>query len=356
VGLPFYPILDDRLWLGAAFRDFPFEEKLAALRQRNINVVVCTLKHGYDWDLTGEDWLTYHLMVVPDGKLIPIKQYEAVATRVIAHLHAGDNVLVHCWGGRNRSGLSIALALRRLYGWTGQEALDYVRSRRPQALQNLVFASYLATLPAPPPPRRDAPYSPLRPLRCVSLSGGHAAGKSTLFQWARDRLTDIPGFVWWGETHTSNGEKSICTLPPAQAFDRLCQDWVNPDIHTIVVEGTRIYSTVFRVAEAEAEDRFSRELWTAVLWQTKATGLAHMQARAAAKGREVSTFWETDAAENDLTYRHANAHARLLPHLQSLGVRLGEHLCVEVDPHYRTHAQVQAWLARALRLWQFSRL
>lgn len=62
-----------------------------------------------------------------------------VAARDVASLlRAGKRVLVTCWQGRNRSGLVVALALRRM-GMTGQQAVERVRSRRAGALTNPHF-------------------------------------------------------------------------------------------------------------------------------------------------------------------------------------------------------------------------
>jgi len=57
---------------------------------------------------------------------------------------------VFCWQGRNRSGLLTALVLRRLQGWSGRQAMEHIRSYRPEALDTAsgVFEEYLAGLPA----------------------------------------------------------------------------------------------------------------------------------------------------------------------------------------------------------------
>ncbi len=70
---------------------------------------------------------------------------QVVAERVLAQ----ERTLVTCWQGRNRSGLVVALAVRRLLGVTGGEALTIVRMRRPGALTNDHFARLLQELPAP---------------------------------------------------------------------------------------------------------------------------------------------------------------------------------------------------------------
>lgn len=57
-------------------------------------------------------------------------------------LRGGRRVLVTCWQGRNRSGLVVALALRRL-GLTGEQAVARVKERRVGALTNPCFVGRL---------------------------------------------------------------------------------------------------------------------------------------------------------------------------------------------------------------------
>lgn len=69
---------------------------------------------------------------------------------MVASAHAdGRRVLVTCWMGRNRSGLVLALALRRRFGWSGRRALRAIQAHREDALTNEHFASFLSELPPP---------------------------------------------------------------------------------------------------------------------------------------------------------------------------------------------------------------
>ena len=140
-------VIPDRLYIRGKFRDLPKEEKLAALRGAGITVVICTLLRIHDQDLVDCDGLIYEVHPVPDGKTVPVRVYESVASRVVAYLTAGHTVLVHCWGGRNRSGLVVALALRRWEGISGAEAYARVRQAKSDALRNPVFAEFLQRLP-----------------------------------------------------------------------------------------------------------------------------------------------------------------------------------------------------------------
>ena len=81
----------------------------------------------------------------------------------------------------------------------------------------------------------------MRDLRCVLISGHHATGKTSLLKWAQSRITG-EGYSWHVES--GGGGKSICTMPPVQALEVLLPIWQDPTVHTLVIEGTRIYSTV----------------------------------------------------------------------------------------------------------------
>jgi protein-tyrosine phosphatase len=87
----------------------------------------------------------YEHASMPDGQLTETagKLVSMLAERAVAEIQDGGTVLVHCWGGRNRSGLVSALALRRLQGITGAEAVKAVKAVRAGALVNQYFVDYL---------------------------------------------------------------------------------------------------------------------------------------------------------------------------------------------------------------------
>ena len=93
------------------------------------------------------DW--YECMPLPDGQISERMAHclETLADDVAAEVRRGGRVLMHCWGGRNRSGLLAALVLTRLERITGSQAYDRVRAVRRGALVNLHFANYLKRRP-----------------------------------------------------------------------------------------------------------------------------------------------------------------------------------------------------------------
>ncbi|GGT09462.1 protein phosphatase [Streptomyces toxytricini] len=89
-----------------------------------------------------------HLVAeIPDGPLTAaqlhsVQQLAGAAARAV---RAGRTVLVRCNAGYNRSGLVVAQALVEL-GWETTTAIKDIRKKRsPSALNNPLFADYLAT-------------------------------------------------------------------------------------------------------------------------------------------------------------------------------------------------------------------
>lgn len=91
--------------------------------------------------------LVYEVHSLPDGKLLAAladtaEQLADKVANLIKRKH--HRVLVHCWGGKNRSGLITALTLMRLEkGLTGSDAIDRVKAVRKGALANEHFCAYL---------------------------------------------------------------------------------------------------------------------------------------------------------------------------------------------------------------------
>jgi protein-tyrosine phosphatase len=77
-----------------------------------------------------------------DERLPPMSRLRAVAHMAASLIRDGHVVLSHCGMGYNRSAFVAALILMEL-GMTGREALARLRERRPGALYNPLFESWL---------------------------------------------------------------------------------------------------------------------------------------------------------------------------------------------------------------------
>jgi hypothetical protein len=136
-------VLPGRLWHGGVPVDFEW------LAGQGIEVVI---------DLSDADSyppadrikrLTYLKCPLVDGDVPDEGLAVRLAQLVAGLVEDGRQILVHCTFGRNRSGLLMTLVVREVLGLTGAEALDYVRQRRANAVNNEGFAQWLRALPAP---------------------------------------------------------------------------------------------------------------------------------------------------------------------------------------------------------------
>jgi hypothetical protein len=86
-----------------------------------------------------------------DEDVPTLHKLHAVARLGASLIGARERVLIHCQMGLNRSALVAGLVL--VYnGLSGEDAVVRLQERRPGALYNDVFATYLRQLPAGGPP------------------------------------------------------------------------------------------------------------------------------------------------------------------------------------------------------------
>jgi len=88
--------------------------------------------------------ILYVYYPIYDEELPDLAKLHGVARLGASLIQAGHRVLSHCGMGFNRSALVAGLILRYL-GMEGSEVVSHLRSRRPGALFNQVFAEYLVS-------------------------------------------------------------------------------------------------------------------------------------------------------------------------------------------------------------------
>ena len=119
----------------------------APLEARGIDTVI-DLEGGLDHCIpTVPDQILYVYFPIYDEALPNLEKLEAVADLAARLIRSGHRVLSHCRMGFNRSALVAGLTLHRL-GMSGPEAVERLRSCRPGALFNEVFAAHLESLEA----------------------------------------------------------------------------------------------------------------------------------------------------------------------------------------------------------------
>jgi protein-tyrosine phosphatase len=89
------------------------------------------------------DDVLYVRWPIDDGPVPDRRALSAIEHLVVAAIEGGTAVIALCSMGRNRSELVAALALMRLRSMPGREAVDYIRSKNPEALNNEEFVRYL---------------------------------------------------------------------------------------------------------------------------------------------------------------------------------------------------------------------
>ena len=66
-----------------------------------------------------------------------MENLDLVSTVIQNHIMAGEKVLIHCMGGMERSPLAVTWYLHKNAGVPLTDAFDYVKKKRPQALNRI---------------------------------------------------------------------------------------------------------------------------------------------------------------------------------------------------------------------------
>lgn len=114
---------------------------------RAIDVVI-DLEGGLDIGVpTVPNQVLYVYFPIQDEDLPDLAKLHAIASLAARLLREGHKVLSHCGMGFNRSALVAGLVLVAL-GMPGIDAVARLQARRPGALFNETFRTYLESLPA----------------------------------------------------------------------------------------------------------------------------------------------------------------------------------------------------------------
>jgi protein-tyrosine phosphatase len=136
--------IDDEglLWLAPACDDW------APIVHKHALTAVIDLEAGLDAGIPAHpDRVIYVYFPFADEGVPSLHRLHAVARLGAELVRERERVLVHCQMGLNRSALVAGLVLVH-NGMSGAEAVARLQERRPGALFNEAFATYLAGLPA----------------------------------------------------------------------------------------------------------------------------------------------------------------------------------------------------------------
>jgi protein-tyrosine phosphatase len=112
-------------------------------RQEQISVVVllatedeCLQKTGRNLrELYRQEGFTVLYLPIPDFGVPAKEDLEQAVMETITYAQAGHHIAVHCSAGIGRTGLFIACLAKRVLGLSGSEALQWVRSSLPRAIE-----------------------------------------------------------------------------------------------------------------------------------------------------------------------------------------------------------------------------
>ena len=129
----------------------PIISEWSALSALGIDTVI-DLEGGLDACIpTTPEACLYIYFPIYDDDLPSLIRLHAVGTLGAELVGGGHRVLCHCGMGFNRSALMAGVILTKL-GMPGVTAVERIRERRPGALFNETFASYLGSLVSERPP------------------------------------------------------------------------------------------------------------------------------------------------------------------------------------------------------------
>ena|SRR5947209_5614496 len=133
--------IDDqgKLYISPAIREWP---PVAAL---GVDTVI-DMEGGLDECIpTTPEGCVYVYFPIYDEALPSLSRLRAIGAMGAELIRGGHGVLSHCGMGFNRSALVAGVILNQL-GMSGPEVVQRIRARRPGALFNDLFASYLHSL------------------------------------------------------------------------------------------------------------------------------------------------------------------------------------------------------------------
>lgn len=130
--LPFSPLFDRQ------------GELLSAYEALGVDTVVMLNTADEVVRLTGEDLaaeydsLGYTLIhtPVPDFQAPQVEVFRPALERALAAAKSGRTMVIHCHAGIGRTGTFAACLAKTVFGMAGEEAVDWVRSFIPDAVEN----------------------------------------------------------------------------------------------------------------------------------------------------------------------------------------------------------------------------
>lgn len=98
---------------------------------------LCISKSGRNLRLFyQEQGLEVIFLPIPDFQVPSLPALDAAILATIQRAQAGKNIVVHCYAGLGRTGMFLACLARRVHGMEADEAIRWVRSYLPAAIES----------------------------------------------------------------------------------------------------------------------------------------------------------------------------------------------------------------------------
>ena len=122
----------------------PSGECLSEFKSKDIQVIVLLVEDEECLRITRRNLVKFYKkegyevihLPIPDTRVPSIKDVEHASTLVIEHANRGRNVLIHCHAGIGRTGVFMAYLAKKLFGFSGEQAIQWVRQYIPMALES----------------------------------------------------------------------------------------------------------------------------------------------------------------------------------------------------------------------------
>ncbi len=122
----------------------PSGDCLLEYKPKGIQVIVFLAEQDECLRIAGRDLVRFYKkegyevihLPIPDMGVPSIEELEEVSTLVIEKAKAGQNILIHCHAGVGRTGVFMAHLAKRIFGFSGRQAIQWVRQYIPNALES----------------------------------------------------------------------------------------------------------------------------------------------------------------------------------------------------------------------------